>query len=70
MTTTTTLYQLRAKAKIKASCVALVETTDAVARYVAMSHTHPGIAYQVAPRIAEGSDECNCPRVNTWPLRR
>ncbi len=65
MTTPTTLDERRAKAKVKALSegvrVALVETTDTTARYVAMSHTHPGIAYQVTLHIAEGSDECNCP---------
>ena len=65
MTTTTTLDEGRAKAKVKALSegvrVALVDSTDTIARYVAMSHTHPGIAYQVTLHIAEGQDECNCP---------
>ena len=64
MTPITTLDERRAKAKVKALSegvrVALVESTDTIARYVAMSHTHPGIAYQVTLHIAEGSDECNC----------
>ncbi len=65
MTPTTTLDERRAKAKVKALSegvrVAMVESTDTTARYVAMSHTHPGIAYQVTLHISEGSDECNCP---------
>ena len=65
MTPITTLEERQAKAKVKALSegvrVALVESTDTIARYVAMSHTHPGIAYQVTLHIAEGSDECNCP---------
>ena len=65
MNTPTTLDERRAKAKVKALSegvrVALVESNDTTARYVAMSHTHPGIAYQVTLNIAEGQDECNCP---------
>ncbi len=65
MTTPTSLEERQAKAKVKALSegvrVALVESTETTARYVAMSHTHPGIAYQVTLHISEGSDECNCP---------
>ena len=66
MTTTTTLEERQAKAKVKALSegvrVSLMEATETTARYVAMSHTHPGIAYQVTlQHISEGSDECNCP---------
>ena len=65
MTIITTLEERQAKAKVKALSegvrVALMEATETTARYVAMSHTHPGIAYQVTLHISEGSDECNCP---------
>lgn len=65
MTTTTTLEERQAKAKVKALSegvrVALIESTETAARYVCMSTTHPGIAYQVTLNIAEGSDACNCP---------
>ncbi len=63
--TPTTLEERQANAKVKALSegvrVALIESTETTARYVARSTTHPGIAYQVTLNIAEGSDECNCP---------
>ena len=65
MTTPTTLEERQAKAKVKALSegvrVALMESTETAARYVCMSTTHPGIAYQVTLNISQGSDECNCP---------
>ena len=65
MTTPTTLEERQAKAKVKALSegvrVALVESTETAARYLALSTTHPGIAYQVTLNIAEGQDECICP---------
>ena len=60
-----TLEERQAKAKVKALSegvrVALMESTDTIARYVAMSTTHHGIAYQATLHIAEGVYECNCP---------
>ncbi len=65
MTTLTTLEERQAQAKVKALSegvrVSLLESTETTARYVAMSVTHPGIAYQVTIRTHEGLDECNCP---------
>ena len=59
MTTTTTLEERQARAKVKALSegvrVSLMESTDTTARYVALSTTHPGIGYQVTLHIAEGS---------------
>ena len=65
MTVVTTLDERIAQAKVKALSegvrVSLLEATETYARYVAMSTTHPGIAYQVIIRTHEGNDECNCP---------
>ncbi len=65
MTAVTTLDERIAKAKIKALSegvrVSLLELTESTARYVAMSTTHPGIAYEVTLNFAEGADHCNCP---------
>ena len=65
MTTVTTLDERIAKAKVKALSegvrVSLIESTETYARYVAMSTTHPGIAYQVYISISEGSNRCDCP---------
>ena len=58
MTTVTTLDERIAKAKVKALSegvrVSLLELTETVARYVAMSTSHPGIAYQVTPEHRRG----------------
>lgn len=65
MTTVTTLDERIAKAKVKALSegvrVSLIESTETYARYVAMSTTHPGIAYQVHISISAGSNHCDCP---------
>ena len=63
---TTTIEEREAKARVKALSegvrVSLLERTADMVRYVAMSTTHPGIAYQVILRDPDtGINECNCP---------
>jgi len=65
MSTVTSLDERIAQAKVRALSegvrVSLIESTETYARYVAMSTTHPGIAYQVYISISEGSNHCDCP---------
>ncbi len=80
MTTPTTLEERQAKAKVKALSegvrVALIESTETAARYVAMSTTHPGIAYQVTLTSPKARTSATVPLVapvppaSIWPPLR